>query len=166
MLPLAMPDRDQPAGEPGWLLDIFIPGKPAPQGSKHARPIYRGRGEDRVFTGKVAQVESSKVGVREWRADVRAAAEAAWAGRAPIDGPVVARMEFVLPRPRSTPKRRTPPAVKRPDCSKLARSTEDALTSAGVYRDDALIVDLHVSKRLAELDEPPGARIRIGVLDG
>ncbi|HEY0641256.1 MAG TPA: RusA family crossover junction endodeoxyribonuclease [Pseudonocardiaceae bacterium] len=142
-------------------LDIFVTGKPAPQGSKRARPIYRGRGENRVFTGKVAQVESSKQGVDQWRADVRAEAQTAWAGRPPLDGAILAHFDFVRPRPLSTPKRRTPHATTRPDVSKLARSTEDALTSAGVYRDDSLIVDLRVTKRIAELDERTGCRIRI-----
>lgn len=153
-LPVVEPDA-------AALLDVFVPGRPAPQGSKHARPIYRGSGPERVFTGRVAQVESSKSGVQTWRADVRAAAETAWAGRAPLDEAIVARFEFVMPRPASTPKRSTPPATKRPDIEKLARSTADALTSAGVYRDDSLIVRMELTKRLAEIGETPGCRIRV-----
>lgn len=41
-------------------------------------------------------------------------------------------------------------------------STEDAITSAGVWHDDARVVACLSWKRLAELDETPGARIRIG----
>lgn len=157
-----VPTTEQPAPpETGWLLDVWVPGRPAPQGSKHARPIYAGSGPDRRFTGRVAQVESSKQGVQTWRADVRAAAEQAWADRPPLDCALAVDIEFVMPRPTSTPKLSTPPAVKRPDLGKLARSTEDALTSAGVYRDDSLIVDEHLRKRLAEIGETPGARIRV-----
>jgi crossover junction endodeoxyribonuclease RusA len=75
--------------------------------------------------------------------------------------PVYVRLEFVLPRPVSTPKRRTPPAVKRPDVDKLARAVLDALTSAGALADDSQVVDLHPIKRLAELDETPGCRITV-----
>ena len=139
---------------------MFVPGVPAPQGSKRSVPIYAGRGEDRTFTGRVALLESSKPRVDAWRADVRHAVEAALAGAAPLDGPVRLRIAFVLPRPKATPKRRpTPAAVKQPDVDKTARSTADALTSAGAYRDDAQIVELAVTKRIAELDEPPGAWI-------
>lgn len=145
-----------------WLLDVFVPGRPAPQGSKHARPIFRGRGDAKEFTGKVAQVESSKSGVREWRADVRSAVLDAW-DQPPIDGPVVIELAFVLPRPKSLPKTKpTPRATKRPDWDKLSRATCDALTSAGVYHDDAQTDDAHVTKRIAELGETTGCRIRIG----
>lgn len=161
--PRPAPPRIVPS-DAAWLLDVFVPGRPAPQGSKHARPIFAGSDEQRRFTGRVAQVESSKSGVQTWRADVRQVAERAWEGRDPLDCAIVAEFEFVMPRPASAPKSRTPRATKRPDLSKLVRSTEDALTSAGVYRDDSLIVDMHPTKRLAELGERSGCRIRIGVL--
>lgn len=165
----------------GPALDLFVPGRPAPQGSKHARPIYRGSGPDRQFTGRVAQVESSKSGVATWRADVRDAVTEAWRcpgcdtcrgplagaphGRAPLEVAVALLVEFVMPRPASTPKTRTPYATKRPDVSKLLRSTEDAITTAGVWRDDSLAVEVRVSKRLAEIGEASGARIVITPLE-
>lgn len=150
-----------PITAPGVQLQVFVPGRPAPQGSKHARPIYRGRGADRVFTGKVAQVESSKSGVQAWREDVRAACVAAWAGRPPLDGPLILEVEFIRKRPASAPKRSTPPATTMPDLSKLIRSTEDAITSAGVWVDDARVVVITASKRIAEIGETPGAHIRV-----
>lgn len=150
-----------PETDTGWLLDVFVAGRPAPQGSKHARPIFKGRGPGKVFTGKVAQVESSKSGVDEWRADVRAACLEVWAGRAPLDGPLELEVEFVRKRPVGAPKRRTPPASTAPDLSKLVRSTEDAITSAGVWVDDARVVRTVSSKRVAEIGETPGARIRV-----
>ena len=58
---------------------------------------------------------------------------------------------FYLPRPKTLPKRVTA-HTKAPDCSKLVRSLEDALTGV-VYRDDAQICDLVAMKRYA----PPGA---------
>lgn len=144
-------------------LSFFVPGRPAPQGSKHGRPIYRGRGATREFTGKVAQVESSKA-VKPWRDDIRAALldeTGQPRHRFADEDPIVVRLEFVMPRPASTPKRRTPPAIRKPDVDKLARALLDAITSAGVISDDARVVDLHATKRLAELGETPGCRITI-----
>ena len=77
---------------------------------------------------------------------------------------------FHLPRPKShyyTGKRagvlRTdaPTYVeKRPDLDKLTRSTLDALTSAGMYDDDARVVHLDVWKMYAD-PAPVGAVITV-----
>jgi crossover junction endodeoxyribonuclease RusA len=135
------------------MLDVFVPGRPAPQGSK------RNLGNRRM-------VESS-AGVAPWRADVRAEVLAAMGARGHRGfrrgTPVWVRLEFVLPRPVSTPKRRTPPAVKRPDLDKLTRAVLDALTSAGLFADDSQVVELRPLKRLAELDETAGCRITVAV---
>lgn len=129
---------------------MFVAGRPAPQGSKR-------------HVGHGIMVESSKA-LPAWREAVRWTAAAKWARRPVIDGPVGLQLEFVMPRPASTPKRSTPAATKKPDASKLLRAVEDAITDAGVWRDDSLVVDLHVSKRLAEIGETPGCHIRIEAL--
>lgn len=133
-------------------VEIFVPGKAAPQGSKR-------------HVGRGILVESSK-DVKPWRESIRwaflgmsATARAFW----PLQGPVVVELEFVLPRPKSAPKRTTPPAVKRPDIDKLQRAVLDAIGSAGVWGDDAQVVEIRARKRLAELTEVPGCRIRIAV---
>ena len=130
---------------PAALLDVFVAGRPAPQGSKR-------------HVGRGILIESSKA-CGPWRTTVGYHAAQVFVGP-PLDGPLAVRIEFVMPRPAGTPKRRTPPAVKKPDTDKLARAILDALTAV-VWRDDSQIVDLHASKRLAELDETPGARIRV-----
>lgn len=157
-------------------IAVFVPGTAKPQGSKQGRPIYRGSGATKTFTGKVAQVESAGEPLKEWRTDLRAALLTG-AGE-PLtnlaDAPVAVRLEFWMARPKShyrtgrnshalryaAPKH---PAGK-PDVDKLARAVLDAITSAGVWRDDSLVVDLHVSKRLAEIGETPGCHIRIEAL--
>lgn len=133
-----------------WDLDVYIPGRPAPQGSKR-------------YLGPKRMVEMSKY-VAAWRANVRAGCAATWNGRAPLDGPIELDVEFVRARPKSAPKSRTPDATTTPDLSKLIRSTEDAVTSAGVWADDARVTRLTASKRCAEIGETPGARIRIRAL--
>ena len=97
-------------------------------------------------------VESSKA-VKPWRVDV------AWAVReyfpTPLDGAVRLELGFVMPRPKSAPKRSTPPAVKRPDLDKLVRAVMDAITGVVVV-DDSQVVHLVASKRIAEIGEASG----------
>lgn len=127
------------------VLDAFVPGRPAPQGSKR-------------HVGRGILLESSEA-CGAWRQTVAYDVRQVYAGP-PLDGPLVVRLRFVMPRPASTPKRSTPPAVKKPDVDKLARAILDALTGV-TWRDDSLIVDLHATKRLAELDETPGVFIHV-----
>lgn len=129
-----------------WSLILFVPGRPAPQGSKR-------------HVGGGVMVESSKA-LAPWRTVVAWHAANAYR-QPPLDGPVRVRLEFVMPRPQSTPKRSpTPPATKKPDIDKLARAICDSLTDL-VWRDDSQVVELHAAKRIAELDEQPGCYIQI-----
>lgn len=138
---------------PPATLSVFVAGQPAPQGSK--------RGFVNRHTGKVAMVESSKA-VKPWRESVRQALlEETGQPRMTFDGAVIVELRFIMRRPVSTPKRRTPPAVKKPDLDKLVRAILDAVSSAGVWRDDSHVVQLSAMKRLAQLDEAPGCEIAI-----
>lgn len=146
-------------------LEIVVSGRPAPQGSK--RTVGRGR-----------MVEMSRY-LGPWRAAVQAAAARAMAatpGAYPLPGAIVARMVFTVERPRGhygtgrnanrvRPSAPNVPAAV-PDLSKLVRSTEDALTIAGVWADDARVVDytrlakVYPGRDPEALDEP-GVRITI-----
>lgn len=114
-------------------IRIVVRGTPAPQGSKR-------------LLGHGAMVESSKK-VKPWREAVRSAAEDArlveldLSMLPPLDGPLVASMVFTLRKPQSAPKRRRTWPDRTPDLSKLVRSTEDALTDAGMWTDDARVVE-------------------------
>jgi crossover junction endodeoxyribonuclease RusA len=119
------------APEAARVIVLKVYGMPGPQGSKSFKGM---RG------GHAIMVESSKK-VRPWRQDVKAAAELVRAGREPLDCPLRLHMVFTLPKPASAPKRRTTWPMRTPDLSKLARSTEDALTDAGIWRDDARVVE-------------------------
>lgn len=134
-------------------LSVFVAGKPAPQGSK--------RGIQHKTTGKVVLIESSKA-VKPWREDVRAALlDEHGQPHVRIEGAVVVHLAFVMPRPVSTPKRSTPPAMRKPDLDKLIRAVLDAITSAGAIEDDARIVRIVADKRLAEPGEATGCRISL-----
>lgn len=152
-------------------LTIVVRGDPGPQGSK--RHVGDGR-----------MIESSEK-VKPWRDSV------AWMaiqarnkvrGWKPITGPVALAMTFTLARPKThfgtgrnrdqiRPSAPTRPDVK-PDLSKLIRSTEDALTTALVYRDDALVVDYWRLGKFYDTDhgqvldvlDSPGCVIRVWAL--
>lgn len=136
------------------MLTITVHGRPAPQGSK--RHVGGGR-----------MIEQSKR-VRPWREAVKAAALDATAyGWERLDGPV--RLEVLLhfDKPKSAPKRRRtwPTTRTSGDVDKLQRSTFDALTDAGVIRDDSQVIDVWAKKLFT--DDPaaemqvPGAVIRV-----
>lgn len=138
-------------------MKIVVYGTPAPQGSKRFVGLAK--------SGRGIMVESSKK-VKPWRQDVKDAALKARNGAASIDGPVIVRMVFTLPKPASAPKRRRTYAMRKPDLSKLARSTEDALTDAGVLADDARIVEYERLAKVFPGEDPDslescGVRIEI-----
>lgn len=130
------------------MRSIFVPGVPAPQGSKS----FKGR-----RGGKAILIESSKA-VGPWRERVALAAHSH--ARGLLGGPVSVDLAFVLPRPKSAPKRTTPPAVKRPDLDKLARAILDALTGVW-FADDSQVIDLRATKQIAEIDGVPGVTITV-----
>ena len=154
-------------------VTIVVRGRPAPQGSKRAFAV---RGKGGVPTGRVAVVESSHDRVRSWRAAVIDACDgyggSLLAGACtPLDGPLSVSMTFYLPRPKGhygtgrnaavlRPGAPSLPAGK-PDTDKLARATGDALTDAGIWRDDGQVTDLHLVKRYADGNFVPGALITI-----
>jgi Holliday junction resolvase RusA-like endonuclease len=140
-------------------FDVF--GIPGPQGSK--------RFVGRAKSGRGIMVESSAK-VKPWREAVKyAALEAmAAAGLTTLDAPIRVRMVFTVPKPASAPKTRTTWPMRKPDGSKLQRSTEDALSDAGLWRDDARVVEWSGAKRYPGEGEDalhvPGVRIRIEVI--
>jgi Holliday junction resolvase RusA-like endonuclease len=130
--------------------EFVIYGSPAPQGSKR-------------HLGNGVMVESCKR-VKPWRESVKWTALQARGTNAPLDGPLRCTMVFTLPKPRSAPKRRRTWPDKKPDLSKLVRSTEDALTESGIILDDARIVDFGATRKVFPNEDPdaldaPGAKI-------
>jgi Holliday junction resolvase RusA-like endonuclease len=139
------------------MLEIIVYGTPGPQGSKSFKGFSK--------AGKAIMVESSAK-VRPWRQDVRAAALAARKGAAPLDCALSVRMVFTLRKPASAPKRRTTYPDRTPDLSKLCRATEDALTDAGIWADDARAVNYSRLAKVFPGEDPesldiPGVRIVI-----
>lgn len=129
-------------------VEFFVPGKPQPQGSK---------------TKTRWSMFEDNPNVGPWRERVALVAHEEMKDRVQLVGvPVVIGVEFIMPRPTSTPKGWTPPALKKPDQDKLIRAIGDALTGI-VYKDDSQVTTHLLHKRLAELGEGTGARIHVAV---
>jgi Holliday junction resolvase RusA-like endonuclease len=140
-------------------VKIVVYGNPAPQGSKRFMGVHGGRG---------VMIESSKA-VKPWREAVKFAALDS-RPQQPIDAPLVVRMVFTVPKPKSAPKKRITYPGSKPDLSKLVRSTEDALTDAGIWKDDARVVEYERLAKVypgedAEALEIPGCVIVIRLRD-
>lgn len=143
-----------------------VVGTPAPQGSKRGF----------VTNGRVAMVESSKK-VKPWRQDVKAAAieMRQTLGHETFTGPVHVTVTFSFQRPKHHYRtgrnahllRDNAPTyvATKPDIEKLERSTYDALTEAGIWRDDCLVAQTSVWMTYCASDELPGAHILIESLD-
>lgn len=87
-----------------------------------------------------------------------------------IDGPLSVEIVFTVRKPTTAPKRRVTWPAKKPDLDKLVRSTFDALTDSGAWRDDGQVVELHTTKCYPDEGVDalphPGALIRIWQLGG
>jgi len=116
-------------------LAFFVPGTPIQQGSK---TVYNGRA-----------VDANQKTLKPWRADVKAAAVNALAGRAGFgaNAEIAVLYDFYFTPPKTVKRRR--PNV-RPDLDKLERAIGDALTDAGVWVDDGQVVNSHTQKWYAE----------------
>lgn len=108
-------------------------------------------------------VTNDNVKNKGWAATV--SGEAQWAARGikglPLRGPVSLTLTFHLKKPKSYPKRRELPAIKKPDLDKLVRSVKDALTGV-LYLDDSQVIAHIASKRYGN---QPGAEIMLMEVD-
>lgn len=128
-------------------ITFFVPGLPAQQGN-HSRNAYG------------ATYETSK-NHKPWRDSIIYAAREAIAPLAEGDaavllGPVAVELDFLYARPKShyrtgknahllrdaAPQQKT----SAPDLDKLVRAALDALTMAGVFRDDAQVCSIRATK--------------------
>ena len=118
---------------------IVVFGTPGPQGSKRFVGMSK-------KTGRGILIESSTK-VKSWRQDVKFAALAVRNGSAPLDCPLRVSVVFTLPKPKSAPKTRQTWPMRTPDYDKLLRSTFDGLTEAGIWADDARVVEMGPSAK-------------------
>jgi Holliday junction resolvase RusA-like endonuclease len=144
-------------------LTITAYGLPSPQGSKRS-------------VGPGVVIDQNPRALQTWREDVKLAtlraleATPSWEKAYPA---VVGYFTFAMPRPqhhhvggdRLRELRANAPQLHsiRPDVDKLLRSTLDALTSAGAWRDDSLLAQAFVVKRYVgagpDTLDLPGVRV-------
>lgn len=138
-----------------------VRGIPAPQGSKS----YMGTYKDKQGRQRGKMVESSKK-VAPWRQAVTWTCVEANTDKLFFADAVRLTLEFVMPRLKSMrPGVPVPYHTKKPDLSKLWRCVEDAITDAGLWRDDSQICECGPPiKRYAEEGESPGCMIIIEAL--
>lgn len=129
-------------------LTVQVSGVPIPQGSKGARAI---KGRPQLFDTNAAKLAP-------WRKAVHDAAVDATRYHDTITGPVRVWLRFAFERPTShyrtgrfghllrddAPHYPIGPAYG--DADKLTRAVFDSLTTAGVWTDDRLVVDLRSRK--------------------
>lgn len=122
-------------------MELWVPGVPVQQGSKTGFVVGK----------RAVLVDANADKLKPWRAHVAGMALDAWGSRAALDEPVCVFIEFVFPRLKSHYGTGKNAAVLKPnapryktttpDKDKLERAITDALTDAGVWKDDALVCD-------------------------
>jgi crossover junction endodeoxyribonuclease RusA len=134
-------------------LGFRVYGIPAPQGSKNSGVS--------ATTGKSFVYEQSSKTLKPWRTAIKEAALAARGDTPTKTGPIALSIILMMPRPASvSEKKRKWPSV-RPDLDKMIRGVCDALKEAGIYKDDAQVVQINAEKRYAtdDIQYSPGAWI-------
>lgn len=141
------------------MISFTVLGVPQTAGSKRAFPFRRPGGSLGV------RVTDDNPKGREWKNAVAWAAREVFRGPL-LEGPLVLRIVFVLPRPKghfgkrglldSAPARPT----TKPDLLKRARAIEDSLNGI-VWRDDAQIVEEVLGKFYGE---PARAEVAVSAL--
>ena len=130
------------------ILSVLVRGIPVPQGRPRAFKLPTG--QIRVYDPpqsldwKRTVMAQVLEGVR--RQDLHIAS-----------GPLSVELTFGLSRPKSVSPRRRPHPITKPDCDNLGKACLDAMRGI-VYRDDAQIVELHITKAYRDV---PGVGIRV-----
>lgn len=123
-----------------------------------AVPVPQPRQRHAVVRGNVMNYTPTKHPVNVFKA----ACQLACTTRTPLSGPLDLTLVFVLPRPKSMiwTRKNMPrlPHDKKPDCDNLAKSVMDALGGL-LWRDDAQIAALNVTKFVASGDEQPHLQV-------
>jgi Holliday junction resolvase RusA-like endonuclease len=143
-------------------ISFFVPGVPAPGGSKAFKGFYNKTTASGVVV-KIPLLADSCKNNAPWRQSVQVFARQAYTGE-PLACPVDMQITFYRTRPKNhfnskgeiktnAPKFPT----GKPDTTKLTRALEDALKGI-LWRDDSQVVTQHVRKRY---DAIPGAHVII-----
>ena len=146
------------------MIDFTVFGRAVPQGSKRAfvNPA----------TGRAVMVEQAGARHKDWRALVRDKASL-HAPPEPLEGPIFVSLHFAFERPKKHYHHRKAGRVLRTDSppryvnsrgvgdiDKLTRSILDAITDAGILRDDSQVSMLLATRAWTEGPGCCNVRIR------
>ncbi len=144
-------------------VQFFVPGVPAPGGSKKGFYIKK--------INRVVMTPASKK-TKPWMDSVKWAAIQAFNRRCLFEGALRFTFEFRMLRPQGhygtgshaavLKKSARPYPTVRPDLTKLVRAAEDALTGV-IWRDDSSVVQQQNSK--IYVGKNPGVQIYIGEIE-
>lgn len=132
-------------------VSFSVKGTPVPQGSMRAF----------VVKGRAVLTSTSGNKLKVWRNAIRETARPLFPS--PHLGPVHLSVVFLMPRPKTLPKKILH-HIKRPDSDKLLRAVGDALTSVA-YKDDSQINEIYVFKVYAPESIEPGVEIKVTLLE-
>ena len=131
-----------------------------------------GKQRPRVARGRAYTPKKTEV----WTRDATRLLRAAWRTQPYVKTPLCVELVAYFPRPKSRP-RYIPKEewksgvslhkITTPDTDNIAKIVLDAMTRAGIFQDDALVVEQPTAKRLCSTDagDTPRVEIRIQVLD-
>lgn len=139
----------------GDRLTFYVPGDPVAKA--RARTVRTSKGGVRSFT------PAKTVRWEDWIALNADQALEKMIGT--FEGPVALDVKVYLRRPPSRPKKYVWPD-KRPDIDNYVKAVMDGLQKAGVWKDDAQVVQLQASKEYAQIpgkttSRRPGIRVTI-----
>ena len=132
------------------LLDAVIPGQPVGKG----RPKFV-RATGRAYTPK---------GTAEWERSAALILRNQYEG-APIDECVSVEILAVFSRPKRLLRKKDPesrmPCNVKPDIDNVVKCVLDALTMAGVLRDDKVVYEVRAKKLYASKTEGASVEVRV-----
>ena len=138
----------------------------------HVNGIPKGQPRPRSFAKRIGRKFTARVydpaTAEGWKSDIAIAAKSHLPA-APFEGPVSLEITFFLPRPKRLCRKKdcqiAIPATCRPDVDNLAKAAMDALTTVGMWADDAQVHHLTVRKYYHGIKDKPGAFITIETED-
>lgn len=136
------------------LYDLFVPGDP--KGQPRPRAFARKGFGARVYDPGTAE---------HWKGEIAVCFPRQGAG---LVGPLSVWLRFLFKRPQAHARKDgtlkpTSPAwhTAKPDSDNAAKAVLDCLTTIGVWRDDAQVAELHVTKKYADPGCSTGCQITI-----
>ena len=137
---------------PDFEIGFTVMGVPVSQGSMKAF-VIKGTNRAVVTHGKTKELmawrlqiahQTGKARPEDWQME---------------DSAIWLEVVFVLPRPKSLPKR-VIHDIKRPDLDKLLRALLDAMTGV-LYKDDSQVIDIHAVKQYSEPGKATGVIVKV-----